>query len=127
MIQPSAVRRRPAWPLATCRRAGPDEHHARASRAVALACRDLAGDEARSIDRRVETIDLLVPEPVRRQMSASDRLPRLLVCAAGAKRGVAQADDASPPADGAAAIVGRLAGAGPRGRFAARRPGTRAR
>jgi hypothetical protein len=53
----------------------PDERYAQASESVALACLELLTDESRWIHRRVETIDLLAQELVRRQVSVDFTLP----------------------------------------------------
>src|ERR1700709_1626144 len=57
----------------------PDERYELASPAVALACLELLTDEARWIHRRVETIDLLAQELVRRQVSVDFTLPAPLL------------------------------------------------
>jgi hypothetical protein len=57
----------------------PDERYELASPAVALACLELLTDEARWIHRRVETIDLLAQELVRRQVSVDFTLPEALL------------------------------------------------
>jgi hypothetical protein len=57
----------------------PDERYEQASPAVALACLELLTDEARWIHRRVETIDLLAQELVRRQVSVDFTLPEPLL------------------------------------------------
>ena len=49
--------------------AWPDELYEQASWPVALACLELLSEEVRWIHRRVETIDLLTQELVRRQVS----------------------------------------------------------
>jgi len=56
----------------------PDERYAQASEAVALACLELLTDEQRWIHRRVETIDLLAQELVRRRVSVDFTLPEPL-------------------------------------------------
>ena len=57
----------------------PDACYEQASPAVALACLELLTDEARWIHRRVETIDLLAQELVRRQVSVDFTLPQRLL------------------------------------------------
>lgn len=57
----------------------PDERYEQASGAVALACLELLSDESRWIHRRVETIDLLAQELVRRQVSVDFTLPAPLI------------------------------------------------
>lgn len=57
----------------------PDERYEQASPAVAFACLELLTDEARWIHRRVETIDLLAQELVRRQVSVDFTLPEPLL------------------------------------------------
>ena len=57
----------------------PDELYEQASEPVALACLELLTDEDRWIHRRVETIDLLAQELVRRQVTVEFTLPEPLV------------------------------------------------
>lgn len=57
----------------------PDEQYGQASESVALACLELLTDESRWIHRRVETIDLLAQELVRRQVSVDFTLPEPLI------------------------------------------------
>lgn len=57
----------------------PDEHYEQASGSVALACLELLTDERRWIHRRVETIDLLAQELVRRQVTVDFTLPGALL------------------------------------------------
>ncbi len=57
----------------------PDERYAQASQSVALACLELLTDEPRWIHRRVETIDLLAQELVRRQVSVDVTVPETLL------------------------------------------------
>lgn len=57
----------------------PDECYEQASAAVSLACLELLTDEDRWIHRRVETIDLLAQELVRRQVSVEFTLPDRLL------------------------------------------------
>jgi len=57
----------------------PDEQYAAASESVALACLELLIEEDRWIHRRVETIDLLAQELVRRQVSVDFTLPEPLL------------------------------------------------
>jgi hypothetical protein len=57
----------------------PDELYAEAAWPVALACLELLSDEARWIHRRVETVDLLAQELVRRQVSVDFTLPAPLL------------------------------------------------
>ena len=57
----------------------PDERYAQASGSVALACLELLTDEPRWIHRRVETIDLLAQELVRRQVTVDFTLPSSLL------------------------------------------------
>jgi len=56
----------------------PDELYEQASEPVALACLELLSDEDRWIHRRVETIDLLAQELVRRQVTVEFTLPEPL-------------------------------------------------
>ena len=60
-------------------RSWPDELYEQASDAVALACLELLTDEDRWIHRRVETIDLLAQELVRRQVTVEFTLPQRLL------------------------------------------------
>src|SRR4051794_8632976 len=53
----------------------PDELYADVAWPVALACLELLSDEARWIHRRVETVDLLAQELVRRQVTVEFTLP----------------------------------------------------
>lgn len=57
----------------------PDERYAQASASVALACLELLTDEPRWIHRRVETIDLLGQELVRRQVTVDFTVPASLL------------------------------------------------
>jgi hypothetical protein len=57
----------------------PDQLYAEAAWPVALACLELLSDEARWIHRRVETVDLLAQELVRRQVSVDFTLPAPLL------------------------------------------------
>ena len=57
----------------------PDERYNEASWPVALACLQLLSDEPRWIHRRVETVDLLTQELVRRQISVDFTLPEPLL------------------------------------------------
>ena len=57
----------------------PDERYEQASESVALACLELLTDEPRWIHRRVETIDLLAQELVRRQVTVDFTLPAALL------------------------------------------------
>ncbi len=57
----------------------PDELYAEAAWPVALACLQLLSDEPRWIHRRVETVDLLTQELVRRQISVDFTLPEPLL------------------------------------------------
>jgi hypothetical protein len=57
----------------------PDERYAAASASVALACLELLTGEDRWIHRRVETIDLLAQELVRRQVTVDFTLPEPLL------------------------------------------------
>ena len=57
----------------------PDELYEQASWPVALACLELLSDETRWIHRRVETVDLLAQELVRRQVSVDFTLPEPLL------------------------------------------------
>jgi len=57
----------------------PDELYAEAAWPVALACLQLLSDEARWIHRRVETVDLLAQELVRRQVTVEFTLPEPLL------------------------------------------------
>jgi hypothetical protein len=57
----------------------PDELYADAAWPVALACLELLSDEARWIHRRVETVDLLAQELVRRQVTVEFTLPEPLL------------------------------------------------
>jgi hypothetical protein len=57
----------------------PDELYEAAAWPVALACLQLLSDEPRWIHRRVETIDLLAQELVRRQVSVDFTLPEPLL------------------------------------------------
>jgi hypothetical protein len=57
----------------------PDERYAQASESVALACLELLTEEDRWIHRRVETIDLLAQELVRRQVTVDFTLPEPLL------------------------------------------------
>lgn len=57
----------------------PDERYEQASESVALACLELLTDEPRWIHRRVETIDLLAQELVRRQVTVDFTLPVALI------------------------------------------------
>ena len=59
--------------------AWPDELYEQASWPVALACLELLSEEVRWIHRRVETIDLLTQELVRRQVSVDFTLPAPLL------------------------------------------------
>lgn len=59
--------------------AWPDELYAEAAWPVALACLELLSDEARWIHRRVETVDLLAQELVRRQVTVEFTLPAPLL------------------------------------------------
>ncbi len=56
----------------------PDELYADAAWPVALACLQLLSEEARWIHRRVETVDLLAQELVRRQVTVEFTLPEPL-------------------------------------------------
>lgn len=56
----------------------PDEHYEQAAASIALACLELLSDERRWIHRRVETIELLAQELVRRQVTVEFTLPRSL-------------------------------------------------
>lgn len=57
----------------------PDERYEQASESIALACLELLTDEPRWIHRRVETIDLLAQELVRRQVTVDFTLPETLL------------------------------------------------
>jgi hypothetical protein len=57
----------------------PDQLYAEAAWPVALACLQLLSDEPRWIHRRVETVDLLTQELVRRQVSVDFTLPEPLL------------------------------------------------
>ena len=57
----------------------PDERYEQASEPVALACLELLTDEHRWVHRRVETIDLLTQELVRRQVTVDFTLPDALL------------------------------------------------
>ena len=57
----------------------PDERYDQAAPSVALACLQLLTDEDRWIHRRVETIDLLTQELVRRQVTVDFTLPGALL------------------------------------------------
>jgi hypothetical protein len=57
----------------------PDELYAEAAWPVALACLQLLSEESRWIHRRVETVDLLAQELVRRQVSVDFTLPEPLL------------------------------------------------
>lgn len=57
----------------------PDELYGAASESVALACLQLLTDEPRWVHRRVETIDLLAQELVRRQVTVDFTLPVALL------------------------------------------------
>ena len=57
----------------------PDEDYEQASECVALACLELLTDEPRWVHRRVETIDLLAQELVRRQVTVDFTLPARLL------------------------------------------------
>ena len=57
----------------------PDERYKQASEPVALACLELLTDEHRWVHRRVETIDLLTRELVRRQVTVDFTLPDALL------------------------------------------------
>ena len=57
----------------------PDERYDQAAWPVALACLQLLSEETRWIHRRVETIDLLAQELVRRQVSVDFTLPAPLL------------------------------------------------
>jgi hypothetical protein len=59
--------------------AWPEELYSEASWPVALACLQLLSDEPRWIHRRVETVDLLTQELVRRQISVDFTLPEALL------------------------------------------------
>ena len=57
----------------------PDEQYAQAAWPVALASLQLLSEESRWIHRRVETVDLLAQELVRRQVSVDFTLPEALL------------------------------------------------
>lgn len=57
----------------------PEERYSEAAWPVALACLQLLSDEPRWIHRRVETVDLLTQELVRRQISVDFTLPEPLL------------------------------------------------
>jgi hypothetical protein len=57
----------------------PDERYAEAAWPVALACLQLLSEESRWIHRRVETVDLLAQELVRRQVTVEFTLPEPLL------------------------------------------------
>ena len=59
--------------------AWPDERYEQGIRVGALACLELLTDEPRWIHRRVETIDLLAQELVRRQVTVDFTLPEALL------------------------------------------------